>query len=575
VTVALSRQPGAFAPRWLHAAGVLVLLIAAAPFVPAFGITAYPPVLWHGVFALLLCLVGGLFLSAGARADFDARLRRGLRLMGAAFLVSGSTQLVLGLGWLGTGASTLSSVSTLSGYLLYLAGAFSLPTRPLSRHDRIRLTLDGAVTLLGGIIAVVMLVTLARANGATDADLSQMLLVPSVAQGLTLLALNFLAVCGEPTPTPRALGHVVVALLFLLVSQLVSQLLTVGSLTDPRWFDLAYALTLVLLLHAGAYYRFDPPGRIAPSRWLAVNPLPALIVLLIAGLLLLALRQQHYAAATVCALGLLPLLLLLIARVMVTNAERVQLLEEEARHERQRHTEKMDAIGRLAGGIAHQFNNLMTTIIGHAVLGEQEPGMGQQAREDFRQIREAGDRAATLTNQLLAYSGQQYMRLAPLDQSLTVAAVVREFGARLPRPVILETRLAAEPATITADREQVEIVVRQLLANACEAMPAGGRLLVRSETTRLSARLDSPILPVPPGEYGVISVEDSGAGIAASDLRRIFDPFFSTKPVHEGAGLGLAAVYGIVAAHGGGIVVESTPGAGTRMRIYLPLAVGR
>lgn len=574
MTIALSPAPGRFTPRWLHAAGAVVLALAIAPFVPGLGITPYPPGLWHGVFALLLCAVGGLFLSAGGRVDLGRGLRRGLRLMGAAFLVSGSTQLVLGLGWLGTGAGTLSSISTLSGYILYLAGAFSLPTRPLSRHDRLRLTLDGAVTLFGGAIAVIMLVTLAREQGASGAAMLQMLLVPTIAQGLTLLALNFLAVCGEPTPAPRALGHVVAALLLLLISQLVSQLLTVGALNDPRWFDLAYALTLVLLLHAGAYYRFDPPGRIAPSRWLALNPVPALMALLIGGLLLLALLQQRYAAATVCALGMPPLLLLLIARVLVTNAERVQLLEEEALHERQRHAEKLDAIGRLAGGIAHQFNNLMTTIIGHAVLGEQEPGMGPQAREDFRRIREAGDRAATLTNQLLAYSGRQFDHREPLDLGAALSRLESEFRGLLGSECQLVMRLEALPA-VHADSAQLEQLIGELIANARSAVTGRGTVTVALRSETLTASLETPFLSVPAGRYAMLAVTDTGRGIPDGTLPRIFEPFFSTRPMHEAPGLGLAAVYGIVAAHEGGIAVESTPGAGTRVRVYLPFAAGR
>ncbi len=571
MTVALTEVPESVIPRWLHAAGALVVGLAFTPFVPALGITAYPPVLWHGLFALLLCAAGGLFISAGSRRDFGAGHRRGLRLMGGAFLVSGSTQIVLALGWLGTSAGALSSVSTLSGYILYLAGAFSLPTRPLSHHDRLRLTLDGAVTLLGAGISVVMMVTLALGRGASGSDLSQMLLVPTIAQGLTLLALNFLAVCGEPVPTPRALGHVVAALLLLLVSQLVSQLLTVGALGDPRWFDLAYALTLVLLLRAGASYRFDRPGGTAPSRWLALNPVPALIALLIGGLLLLALLQQQYAAATVCAIGMPPLLLLLIARVLVTNAERVQFLEEEARREQQRHVEKLDAIGRLAGGIAHQFNNLMTTIIGHAVLGEQETGMAPQAREDFRRIREAGDRAATLTNQLLAYSGRQLDHRRPLDLGAELSRAVGTLRGLLGREQRLELILEAVPA-IQADSAQLEQLIGELLSNAGNAMSGPGTITVGLCRETLTASLETPFLSAPAGNYALLTVSDTGRGIPADALPRIFEPFFSTRPMHEAPGLGLAAVYGIVAAHDGGIAVDSAPGAGTRVRIYLPLA---
>jgi hypothetical protein len=280
-------------------------------------------------------------------------------------------------------------------------------------------------------------------------------------------------------------------------------------------------------------------------------------------------RAGDVATVANVAVGLVGLVILLVVRLMATVLENMRLLREEAAEERLRQAEKMSAVSRLAGGIAHEFNNLMTTVMGHAELGAEDLPADSPAKEDFARILEAGSRAAGLTSQLLAFSGQQVSQPAPTD----LAAIVRHRGealaGRSPEGVTVVFAIEPAPAMVLGDARQLALVLEQLVGNAFAAMPSGGRLTLGVKSVLLESPLETAYLSVAPGDYVVVIVEDTGVGISAQDLPRIFDPFFSTRPMHAAAGLGLAAVYGIVAAHDGGISVDSVPGRGTTLRVYL------
>jgi PAS domain S-box-containing protein len=233
--------------------------------------------------------------------------------------------------------------------------------------------------------------------------------------------------------------------------------------------------------------------------------------------------------------------------------------------------ERAQAIGQLAGGVAHDFNNLLTGIIGHVALLQEEPGLSELAREDLLQIQRSADRASSLTRQLLAFSRRQVLapRVLDLNQLVSgrLSSLRRLVGARV--QVVWNPAASVDP--IVADPNQLEQVLSQLSANARDSMPDGGTLelttrqerLESVEGTRLSGTHRS-------GTYVVLQVRDTGRGMDAATLERIFEPFFSTKNPSEGAGLGLASVYGIVKQSGGHIEVASEPGRGTSFTIYFP-----
>jgi PAS domain S-box-containing protein len=232
--------------------------------------------------------------------------------------------------------------------------------------------------------------------------------------------------------------------------------------------------------------------------------------------------------------------------------------------------ERAQAIGQLAGGIAHDFNNLLTGIIGHAALLQEEPGLSALAQEDLAQIQRSADRAASLTRQLLAFSRRQVLAPRVLDLNQLVAGSLsnlrRLVGSRI--QVVWSPTSHLDP--IVADPNQIEHVLTQLCTNARESMPDGGTLEISTRQEPLDGPRLTRLSVQRPGTYVILQVRDSGRGMDAATLERIFEPFFSTKQPSEGAGLGLASVYGIIKQSGGHIEAASEPGLGTTFMVYFP-----
>jgi PAS domain S-box-containing protein len=245
------------------------------------------------------------------------------------------------------------------------------------------------------------------------------------------------------------------------------------------------------------------------------------------------------------------------------HAEEALRLSEEQR----RGAQKMEAIGKLAGGLAHDFNNLLTVVIGAADLVELEAGDLDATRRSLAQIREAAQRAASLTRQLLAFARRQVLDVQVVDMNDIVDRTLSLLRRVIPENIEIETTLDPSLGSIAADAGQLEQVIMNLALNARDAMPDGGWLSLTTRDLRLDAL---PPHIVPPGRYVQLVVADTGHGMDEATMWQAFDPFFTTKGPHEGTGLGLSTVYGIVKQSGGYIFVESDLGKGARFVIYLP-----
>jgi PAS domain S-box-containing protein len=236
-----------------------------------------------------------------------------------------------------------------------------------------------------------------------------------------------------------------------------------------------------------------------------------------------------------------------------------------------RQSQKMEAVGRLAGGVAHDFNNLLTVITGRIELLLADGGLPSDLERDLELIGRTAERAASLTRQLLAFSRRQLLQPRVLDLGDLVAAMGGLLRRLVREDIQLVVHAGPEPCRVRADPSQLEQVLINLAVNASDAMPGGGLLSLRVER----ARLDEPAaraLGVRAGAHALLSVTDTGQGMDAATAARIFEPFFTTKGLGKGTGLGLATVYGIVTQSGGGIEVDTAPGRGTTFRIALPLA---
>jgi PAS domain S-box-containing protein len=233
------------------------------------------------------------------------------------------------------------------------------------------------------------------------------------------------------------------------------------------------------------------------------------------------------------------------------------------------HAQRLESVGRLAGGVAHDFNNILAAVLAHAELAREGLPQNAAAREDLAAIESAARRAAELTQQLLTFARKQVIRPTVVDLNSLLASMQRLLRRVLGDDVELETAMGSPLWPVEADQGQLEQVIMNLAINARDAMPLGGRLTI--ETANVT--FDEPTLELrgmAAGQYALLSVSDSGEGMDEATRARIFEPFFTTKDVGKGTGLGLATVYGVVTRCGGHVFVYSEPGVGTTFKIYLP-----
>jgi PAS domain S-box-containing protein len=248
------------------------------------------------------------------------------------------------------------------------------------------------------------------------------------------------------------------------------------------------------------------------------------------------------------------------------------ITERRSLEEQLRLSQRMEAVGRLAGGVAHDFNNLLTVILGDTELALKDAGADGRLRELLGEVMEAGERAASLTRQLLVFSRRQVVEPTVFSLNDLVAEVEKMLRRLIEEDIELTTRRAPDLGLVNADRGQIEQVLVNLVVNARDAMPFGGRLVVETDNVTLDEAWAAAHPGARAGEYVLLAVTDTGTGMTDDVKAHLFEPFFTTKERGTGTGLGLATSYGIVQKHGGYIGVYSREGVGTTMAVYLPRA---
>ncbi len=264
-----------------------------------------------------------------------------------------------------------------------------------------------------------------------------------------------------------------------------------------------------------------------------------------------------------------------LVNVVLDLTERKRLeRERDALESQLAQAQKMEAVGTLAGGIAHDFNNILAAVLGFAEIAQELAQEGQDNSDELAQIVAAAQRASHLVRQILTFSRKVKADRRPLSLNGILTETVAMLRRTLPKMIHIQTRLAPDLAEIDADATQMEQVLMNLAANARDAMPEGGRLLLETANLEIGAEQRQQWPEVEPGFYARLTVSDSGHGMAPDVQGHIFDPFFTTKGPGLGTGLGLSTVYGIVKGHGGHIFCHSSPGGGTSFLVLLPARGG-
>jgi signal transduction histidine kinase len=559
---------------WLIPAAIVSAGLACLPWFMRFG-----PV--NGVkggiaAAALVALVPAyLFLKAAFDEDLEHRIRQAAGLIGTSLALVSVGNFVRFLDALGVPFPEVPGIDLASNVVIWmvgLAGLIRIPLLPVNRGTMWRVCTDVAIAGLGMTLVISVLWMLPGLRNA-PAELRSEVMVFNVMACGNLLALTLITVRG-PLPQLRTAIRwlsviTVIDTLYLVVFQYV-----VGTRSnDVRFINTLFFAEYLAYLFAAAGFAKDSAGKIEsidakPLLWV-VNPLPICAVLGVGILLIISALGNSYAVVPL-SVGVVAMSVLLLARMILSNLEILRAANDKSERESRVQAEKLALTRRLSGGIAHIINNMMTVVHGHAELLRTETPPESLGANSLEAITSSAYRVSALAGRLELASGT---RGAEENRTRLVEAVLlqRDYVNRMVgQKREVEWDLTGDAGNALIAPSDMETIMRELITNAGEATFHGGKITIRIREDARSP-LPTGISPMPAdGLYSVLEVADTGRGIPDSELPHVIEPFYTSRPQPEGRGLGLSIVHGIVASYGGGLLIDTVPGAGSRVRVYLP-----
>ncbi|MES2178234.1 MAG: ATP-binding protein [Gemmatimonadota bacterium] len=563
--------------RWLVLATAVLLVLVLLPWLVPFGPLQGDA---GGTMAAVLVMGVPAVLLAGAarRGDLDIRLRQALALLVGSIGLAVLGNLVRLLTSLGVPTPQVPGISVVSNVIIWALGIAALLRIPLVRLGRgaaWQFGTDTAIAVGGLALAIFAVWTLPGFAHAPRAARLQLLAFNAMAAA-NLVALNLILVRGPRRALRRAVWCLA-ATIIIETTYLVAMQYALGRQSaDFRVPNSLFFVDYLAFLFAGVFFLRDPQPNsdipLLPEQVRAFNPLPMAAIVGVSALLVLSTRHPSDPALFPLAVGLGAMALLLLARVVGATTVILRFAREEAATLQRQQTERLQLMRRLAGGIAHVINNLMGVVLMNSELVVDVAGSNEELRTSGQEIGESARLASGLASRLLLASGHR-----PFDAE---HSSLRE-AVRAQRELVGQAAGSREMAwevdemggqAIVAP-SSAAAVLRELVSNAIEASPEGGRITIRVHDDTRAATHDGMTLAPPPGRYSVLEVEDAGCGIAPDSLARACEPFFTTHDLSEGRGLGLSVVYGVMASSGGGLQIESNTSTGTRVSAYFPVSL--
>lgn len=576
--LASERSPHLGVRRLVVGACAVWMVLAIMPYLPPIAPQRWPRSPRLVVISFVALAQAILLLAAARRLELGRRLRQAIALLAAAmFLVAVSDTLVVlfHLGVTGRALQGANDILELAYSVMGIVALLWMPLAPLRRDGRWLVTLDIAIAVGGMAIVLFVTTTMTGVAAAEPGAQSRIIQYGLITTG-NLVALNIILVRGLARPVPLAVLFLAATAVIEIAYWVIVQMSLAKLITDGRSLDVVFALDQVCYALAGLSFLTAPveSGRRAllPDWMREVNPLPALAIVAVGVMLTHRMLQGVVAGVAPGVIGLVALSLLMVVRVMLAARDRAHLVRLELATVRRLQAERVLAIRRLAGGIAHEFNNLMTVVVFNADDELHQAALTAESRSKLEDIRDSGRRAADLTARLRTYAGEsrgprETLRLQDLLNAMD-AQVRSVAGAK----VHVNFDIATAVQRVSVERRLIEECVLNLVRNASAAMPDGGPLVIRLSEQDVGRRqMANAILPAAAGSYAVLEVRDSGTGIEPEKLQRIFDPFYTSQSMAVATGLGLAIVHGAMASLGGGITVTSTPGEGTAIHLFIPV----